>query len=145
MTSDLIKSLVVQTLVDITKTGILSTKDPSQLKERNQQRNWETITQVLNLRTQLLDLSDPILTLEQMEKHNFGSVYKGKRRVWTFTFDIEFSDIFGNKDDPLKLLRYDFEMVPIITGLNESPLKGQSMFVPDGEYKNVHFSIKENG
>ena len=66
-----------QTLFDITATGVTGhfksarlpfldhagqtiNNDISWNRSRNQQRNWETITQILSLRTQLFEITDPI-------------------------------------------------------------------------------------
>ena len=39
------------TLIDITSTGVISWS-PQNERKRNQQRNWETVQQILSLRTQ---------------------------------------------------------------------------------------------
>lgn len=71
---------------------------------RNQQRNWETITQLINMRTQMIDASVPRESL-------------GK---WTFDFEYEATDVYRNGSDELGLLKIDCNDVPMILGLNET-------------------------
>ena len=69
--------VMCRTLFDCTHTGVTGHFRPQQLPyttksgikletpehwnlARNQQRNWETLTQILSLRTQLFEITDPI-------------------------------------------------------------------------------------
>ena len=110
-----------QTLFDITATGVTGhckiTRMPfgdragqqicdteSWNRSRNQQRNWETITQILGLRTQLFDLTDPVMDIT------------GTR--WMFEFETESEGIYGDEADPTQVLRADAEGVPMLIALN---------------------------
>lgn len=135
----------VHTLVDITKTNITSANDVNLVKQRNQQRNWETLTQVLNLRTQIFNLTDPVIKVCHMSQMNFGQEYVGEYKVWSCKFDIEHIDVFGDEKNPVKFLSHDFDKIPIIAQLDETQIKGPCMFIVDGPYKNVYFSIDNNG
>ena len=67
---------VLVTLVDITETGIRY----GDSKERDQQRNWETVLQVLGLKTQPIVLED-ITIFDNVELSTpglFGEFYQGK-------------------------------------------------------------------
>lgn len=108
------------TLFDITATGITGHFKPSRLPfedqagqaitdlqtwnhSRNQQRNWETVTQVLGLRTQIAWIP-PIRDASG----------------WMFEFEPDNDQVFASGDDVLALLRADCQGVPMITGLEES-------------------------
>lgn len=94
-----------QTLFDITATGVTGHyKSASRLSvdewnhARNQQRNWETLIQIISLRTQVFELTTPV-------EHN---------GCWTFEFTVETLGVFGTDDDPTKVLRMDADGVPML-------------------------------
>jgi hypothetical protein len=111
--------IVCSTLFDITATGITGHFKPSRIpftdlngnvihdepewhRARNQQRNWETISQLISLRTQVFNISTPIMQKDR----------------WVFTFEVDAPGIFGTD---LTLLIADCSDVPMITGLDELP------------------------
>jgi len=115
---------VCQTLFDITATGITGHYKPTRMpftdqagnyitdqaswnRARNQQRNWETLTQILSLRTQLFDLGTPIVDRT------------GTR--WMFEFETESEGIFGPETDPTEILRIDADGVPMLLDLDNRP------------------------
>ena len=65
---------------------------------RNQQRNWETILQLIGLYTQPQSISD----------------IRMKNGRWEFEFETEFDDVFRLNDDPVGLLKQACRGVPII-------------------------------
>jgi hypothetical protein len=65
---------------------------------RNQQRNWETILQLIGLYTQPQRISS--VRMEQ-----------GR---WEFDFETDFDDVFRLNDDPVGLLKQACRGVPII-------------------------------
>jgi hypothetical protein len=110
-----------QTLFDITATGTTGHIKPSRMpyrdlagtpitdteswnRSRNQQRNWETITQLISLRTQVNGLTTPA----KIDNH------------WQFEFEVENENLFNNGSDPLAVLKEDCAGVPMLTSLNES-------------------------
>ena len=112
---------VCQTLFDITATGVTGhfkvTRMPfmdqagqqildqaSWNRSRNQQRNWETLTQILGLRTQLFDVTDPV-------RDKSGA-------TWMFEFESDRDGVFGPDSDPIQILRTDAEGVPMILDLD---------------------------
>ena len=103
--------------------GVNVEDEASWNRARNQQRNWETITQVIGLRTQLFKLEEPTQD----------------KQVWSFEFEVETPDAFGPEDNPTALLLSDADGVPMITGLNEksdiSPL-----LTVTGDKQNIWFS-----
>ena len=131
-----------QTLFDITATGVTghckSTRmpfqdqagqiiqdEPAWNRSRNQQRNWETITQILSLRTQLFDLTEPI------QDHS------GTR--WMFEFETESDGVYGPDDDPTRVLRADAQGVPMLLELNNNP-DIDTVLVTEGPRQNIWFA-----
>lgn len=127
------------TLVDITNTGITKFS-PDTVKKRNQQRNWESVLQVLGLRTQIFDMSQSN-EISSIKKYEFGDLYKGKQRIWTFKFYIEFEKLYTIDNDPIALLVKDFEQTPIIVGLEETAKFPISLFYTSGSEKNIYFKF----
>ena len=110
-----------RTLFDITATGVTGHCKPSRMpfkdqnncmitdisewnRSRNQQRNWETLTQLISLRTQLTDLTVPVKS----------------DNLWQFEFEVDNDNLFLNNNDPLAVLKDDCAGVPMLVGLNES-------------------------
>lgn len=123
---------------DITETGITgnyrsfrnaaTTVDESAwARSRNQQRNWETITQIISLRTQAFELSTPVCI----------------DGIWNFNFGVETPDVFGTADDPLALLVNDCIDVPMILGLSETKVKTPLLIVA-GQDQNIWFKLVNN-
>ena len=89
-------------------------------RSRNQQRNWETILQIIGLYTQAQDISTT-------EKTDQG---------WCFEFSTEFDDVFSDRGDPLGLLKSACRGVPMFYDLDNIPKT--HMLNPDS---NIEFSI----
>lgn len=119
-----------QTLFDITATGTTGHIKPNRMpftdcagnpitdtqswhRSRNQQRNWETVTQLISLRTQVDNLQDPVRT-------------QGR---WQFEFEVENDNLFHNGTDSLAVLKLDCAGVPMLTNLNESATTGTALVV----------------
>ena len=131
-----------QTLFDITATGITGHCKPSQMpfrdragqlihdtpswnRSRNQQRNWETLTQILGLRTQLFALKAPIQD------------QTGTR--WMFEFETETVGVYGPEDDPTQVLRADADGVPMLRELGNDP-DIKSVLITTGPQQNIWFA-----
>tara|TARA_R100000951_G_scaffold113156_1_gene114629 strand:- start:1035 stop:1484 length:450 start_codon:yes stop_codon:yes gene_type:complete len=131
-------------LIDITKTNVLQHSD-SKGKERNQQRNFETVCQLVGLRTQLFDIGRVFKIQDtEIDSFKFGSYYLGemgfKYNVWTFSFAIEFQDVYRLDNDPYGTIKKDFVNVPAILNLDEQmPTIPHSLFYTSGTYKNIYF------
>ena len=110
-----------QTLFDITATGTTGHVKPSRMpftdqagskitdvgqwnRSRNQQRNWETVTQLISLRTQVDNLKEPQRINDR----------------WCFEFEVENQNLFNNGQDKLSVLKVDCAGVPMLVGLDES-------------------------
>ena len=98
---------------------------------RNQQRNWETILQVVSLKTQAIDITNPVIMTREDKK------------VWQFSFAIEHTGIYDNGNDQLGLLKEEVHGVPMITGLNETYKEGFLMpyLLAKGENQNIMFTL----
>lgn len=135
--------VVCRTRFDITATGVKSNFNRNRipftdssgtviddhskwLRSRNKQRNWETVNQIIALRTLPVDISDPRLTIDQSGK------------FWTFDFAVEQPSEISLDLDPVGSLKIDCQGVPMITGLDEDP-HTESMLMSDiNIYFNAH-------
>ena len=130
------------TLVDITPTGQTVHSVEKEI-ERNQQRNWETVQQILSLRTQPEIISTSNLVAD-IKDHYFGINYQGEHKIWTFTFGVEYRDIYINGPDVFGLLRSDFKFTPVVTELTETAIFNKPVFYSDGPWNNIYFITLSN-
>jgi hypothetical protein len=127
-----------RTLFDITATGTTGHVKPSRMPfvdeagtrifdvgswnySRNQQRNWETITQLISLRTQINNLIKPVRIND----------------CWQFEFEVDNENLFLNNQDPLAILKEDCSGVPMLITLHETV--ANDVFLTVG--KNIWFTI----
>ena len=96
---------------------------------RNQQRNWETLLQIISLRTQPADLTMPVET----------------DGVWEFEFRSESEGVFEmhGDPDPLAGLRVDCEGIPMMLNLTEQPSLAPTI-TTNGEGQNIWFIAVNN-
>ena len=124
------------TLIDITETGV--TKGAGD--HRNQQRNWETVLQLLGLKTQPLIVQSPVcFENENLDFFTFGDFYQGTHSVWAFQFRGERDDFYT-----IDQLEEDFEQVPVVLGLSETAKFMLPIFHSYGTLKNIYFIQKES-
>ena len=123
------------TLVDITCTGVTHNRGNNE-RQRDQQRNWETVLQCLGLRTQPVDIQGPKSVVWDVDYGTFGELYHGRQRVWCFTFTSDREGVWG---DELELLLKDFNEVPIIQGLDETARFILPIFYTSGGINNIFF------
>jgi len=123
------------TLIDVTLTNEKRDGDQKKFK---QQSNYNTLIQCASLRTNLVPIA-----LERKNgsigKLNFGSLYKNKQNYWIATFDTERESFIISKE----MLCDDFNLVPILSGLDETIQLEQSIFRTDTQFKNVTFKINK--
>jgi len=131
------------TLIDITKTDITN-YTPELERMRNKQRNWETVMQVLGLRTQIMSSKQLTTETKDLTNFEFGENYSGRQRVWTFEFEVEFDNLYLKDRDPYGVLKYDFSHTPIILGLDETARPPVPLFYTDGASKNIYFIAVSN-
>jgi hypothetical protein len=131
------------TLVDITATGVIRSNGSRDL-ERNQQRNFETVLQVLGLRTQPHIVRYP--EVHEIDKEDpaiwFGDLYHdAPQRIWSLYFTADHISAYDNEQGTLEGLRQDFEQVPVVTCLTETAKFILPILHPHGSIKNIHISI----
>lgn len=137
-------AFVLATLIDITATDTIRGNS----KERDQQRNWETVLQVLSLKTQpiILEGPDKVDNLD-FQKHTLFQMYFGEfyhdmpfpQSLWAVKFCTEHLDVYD-----VEQLYKDFDTVPVILGLDETARFMLPLFHSCGTLKNIHiFTAKE--
>lgn len=75
-------------------------------RSRNQQRNWETLNQLISLRVLPENISLP--------------VYDPSDKTWKFQFDVTSIESISLDNDPVGALISDSDQIPMIVGLRES-------------------------
>ena len=127
-----------RTLFDITVTGVTNNSHRNRIpfvdaagqsvndlgawnRSRNQQRNWETLNQLISLRMLPVDITPPIC--------DGGS--------WSFSFGVERPETIEQGAVPLGAIKSDCEQVPMITGLGEKSNCGATLQVGH----NIEFSL----
>ena len=94
-------------------------------RSRNQQRNWETLQQILSLRTQIMQITVPVTD------------QTGTR--WMFEFETDTAGAFGPDDDATMILRQDAAGVPMLRELNNEP-DLDPFLVTTGPRQNIWFA-----
>ena len=119
----------VHTLVDITDNGSLHRSFPfktptgevikdrqSLLIARNQNNNFNTMLQLLQMRGNITwDHPPQRIELPNLGNSSFGSYYEGAHTTWHFQFFTEQAGVYGDVSDPTGSLLDDFSLVPVIT------------------------------
>ena len=105
------------------REGQSITDETTWSRSRNQQRNWETILQIIGLYTQAQDITPT--------EH-----VKGK---WQFEFSTDFDDVFSAHGDPLGLLKTACRGVPMFYDLGTQPKT--AMLDPD---QNIELEIVDH-
>lgn len=136
------------TLFDISNADIDRSKrlDLTARNERskNQQRNWDTIVQVISLRAQPIVLRNPRFIDADLRFYSFGQQFSGLARVWTFEFGIEAKGAFHIGENPVSGLMTDSAMVPMTVGLAETVTLDPACILVDDQLRNTYFQIVNN-
>ena len=118
----------LHTLVDITENGNLKQQFPfktiagNEVHDkytlsiaRNQNSNFSTMLQLLQMRTNITWEHLPQkVELPSLGNHAFGSYYEGQHPTWHFQFFTEQAGVYGDMIDPTENLMEDFSLVPVI-------------------------------
>lgn len=126
------------TTVDITPTGIINAKYKNvkgyELK-RNQQRNFDTLIQVLSLRTNVEDPRVDQFLISLEHSHLFPSPDLPETfKVWSLTFKCDRYQVFGEHNEALV---DDLHMVPVIPALTETVPTFPPYFITHGNLRNI--------
>ena len=121
------------TVIDMTETNVGRS---GEAKQRNQQANYNTMVQTAGLRVNPMPISLEC-KVDVVDGIGFGSSIKDKQRYWVFTFQHEFENALN-----IDQLKDDFDLVPIITGLDETALINNSAFrTKDSVETNIVFKF----
>lgn len=125
---------------DITATGVKSNLNKNRMpfvdesgveirdqiswnRSRDKQRNWETLLQVISLRTLPYDITNPELM----------------NGWWKFEFTVDNISSVELDGDPVGSLRKDVQGVPMIVGLDESKVENPYLITD----VNIFFSVAD--
>jgi hypothetical protein len=135
-----------RTLFDISATGVRGhynsgripfKDDQDQLiqtqadweRSRNQQRNWETLNQIISLRVLPESISLP-------------TVISASPKTWHFEFALDNIASIQSNEDPAGILAADADNVPMIVNLDED--HGiRSWIVVQGPETNTWFTVEQ--
>lgn len=113
-------SFHIQTLIDITRTGVYRKENGTDLT-RAQQQNFDMMLQSIGMRANPIYDYPPSWELVSLSDYTFGNHYTGTHKVWNFTFHIEREDCFLDEfNDECGLLLNDIHYVPIVRELLET-------------------------
>ena len=125
------------TLVDITETN--ARRVSSNNKEFQQQQNFLTVLQTIGLRVNPTYVGAPVVVNETPSKLGLGKEYKTKQNVWEFTFDIDYENALD-----IETLQNDFNLIPFISGLDETSKFENDVFLSQNQAKtNILFVISD--
>jgi len=127
------------TTVDITATGMYRTILGHE-KARNQQQNFDTVLQTIGIRGNCNFEVKPKVIDAKGSEHGFSTDKDIK--IWQFEWRVETPDVFLEGTDPIALLKKDFELVPFITGLDETVVFKTPVWRVLGPEANIIFSYK---
>ena len=125
------QTIQIVTLVDITENG-----------NKEQLSNLNTVHQVLQLRSQPF-FDKRIQTFPaDITTFQFGSKFKGEHQVWILQFNIDQPEVYKLDNDPIGLLKQDFDAIPVNVTLEETALfKDQCFKTSDTEHCNIVFKL----
>ncbi len=118
------------TLVDITATGQHRSGDKL---ERNQQQNFDTVTQTIQLSGNMYYEYTP-------KKIKADILGRPEIYCWYFEWRMEIEELFTKDGDSIGKLKDSFEFVPFIAGLTEQ-VEFEKPFFKLGQ--NIIFDFKQ--
>lgn len=136
------------TLFDITRTGTLNRAKPGDdiedvdqwVRKRNTQCNFDTILQVISLRSQPDISSDPKrLCLSDVSNHKFGLCHTDNMiPVWTFDFEVQHASVFEDGIEELGYLYKDCQGVPMVKCDTQWPNIDSNLDITNAK-RNIYF------
>jgi hypothetical protein len=136
------------TLFDITQTGVMNRSKPTEMDidswihRRNTQCNFDTLLQVISLRSQPEVVKLPIkvkMTEEDFEK--FGFLYtREDSYCWKFEFEVQHASVFNNSISTMGELYKDCSGVPMIQ-CNDQHTQCPKFLDTSVELQNIHFEV----
>lgn len=120
------------TLIDITETRAKFDKSNSAW---HQQQNFITVLSTIGIRSNPVIETTSTYTIEAVKGQGFGTVFKGEQKIWRLEFEFE-----SEAAHSIEFLIEDFDIVPIIAGLNETVKLKNSVFeTKSSAYRNTMF------
>lgn len=138
------------TLFDITQTGVMNRSKPNEddiqiwIHKRNTQCNFDTVLQVISMRSQPEVVKFPIkIEMTDQEFNKFGFLYQPTDKpnnCWKFEFEIQHASVFENGIIPLGALYKDCEGVPMLVCKDQ--LRNTPAFLNiTEELRNIYFEV----
>lgn len=142
------------TLFDITNTGVSNRRPPSNLdddalqrwnNDRNRQCNFDTVLQVISLRSQPENITAPHkedFIFAEFEKFGFLFDASEDKTIpkWSFDFTVNYYSVFDDGITELGALYTDCDSVPMLTKLSEWD-KLPNFLDISPELKNIYFEV----
>jgi hypothetical protein len=143
------------TLFNITKTGITNRRNSSKLgpdkdkeweKLRNTQCNFDTLIQIISLRSQPENITDPVQEIVLFEDCDlFGFMYDKQecQSTWSFEFTVNYHGVYNDGINELGHLYSDCDSVPMIK--TEGDWDKLPVFLDTSpELRNIYFEVISN-
>ena len=146
----------IHTLVDITNNGNLKQAFPfktlagdvvhdkdSLAIARNQNNNFTTLIQTLQLRSNISWEINPQKLNGPIANYKFGPAYEGVQNSWHFQFFTEQSGVFGDEsNNHVGYISQDFDLVPILSFCKETvTFPANSFLTQDHNTINTYFTF----
>lgn len=140
------------TLFDITQTNVTARRAPLHYtsdefiaweKKRNTQCNYDTILQVISLRSQPEEVTKPVDSIINFKTfNNFGFLFDDEedQTCWSFDFTVTHQSVFNDGISELGALASDCDGVPMIK-IGTEWQKLPNFLDSSPELKNIHFEV----
>jgi hypothetical protein len=124
----------------VSKTGTVINDQLELARARNQQRNLDTILQLVGMRTQVFEISDPEIVTNVPQDFAWAGP---DVQVWRFTFEIEPQSQWSVDNDDFWLLKNDSDRTPMLMGLTETA-KMDPWLITQGSNINIIYHAQTN-
>lgn len=101
----------------VSKTGTVVNNHQELARARNQQRNLDTVLQLIGMRTQVFEITDSEITTDIPAEFAWAGT---DVRVWRFTFEVEPLSQWSIDNDDFWILKNDSDRTPMLMGLTET-------------------------
>lgn len=129
---------IIYTTVDITPTGVVNSNNKLESNfehRRNQQRNYDTLCQVISLRANIHKPRVSVELIDSVPAIFPNPVLPDSYTVWSFEFWCDRENVFGENHSALI---DDLHMVPIVPALDETVPQFPPYFISKGELRNIY-------
>ena len=145
----------IHTLIDITENGNLKQTFPfktqggevvhdkeSLIIARNQNSNFATVLQLLQMRGNVTWERPPMRINDTLGNSAFGSAYEGAHKSWAFIFHSELTDIYADGNNPVGGLEQDLDLIPILNFCKETATFPINAFITQDSKTRNTFVLK---